>query len=116
MKLLVIFLSLALPGLAQANDFSCSVYASTTSGSAPETLVLKVDGDFVQFGSQDRGRGPWSLALTRENVDGHRVLELSLVTGRQAAAVSSSRADIDAPIIGLTLNTNLFADVICSRL
>ena len=116
MKLLMILLTMALSGLAQADDFSCSVYASTTSSSAPETLVLKVDGHSVEFGSEDRGRGTWSLALTRENMDGHRVLELSLVTGRQAAAVSSSRADIEAQKIGLTLNTNLFADVICSRL
>ncbi len=116
MKSLFIFLALGLSGVAKASDFQCFLYATTTSSRAPEILHLEINGNPVHFGSNDRNRGAWSLALSSENIDGYGVLELTLLTGRQAAAVSSARVDSDAQLIGLTLNTDLFADVICSKL
>ncbi len=115
MKLLLSGLMLLVSMSSFATEFKCTTYATTTSSDAPEVIFLRVDGAKVNFGSNDRNRGQWGLILSTENVDGIKVLQLSLMTGRQNALVASSSADPSSRAIGLSVNTNLFADILCTN-
>ncbi len=113
----IFFLLLATTAVgASAQSYKCSIYATTTSSHQAEEIVLTAGGAEVPFGSRVRGRGQWSLALSKENVDGLSLLQLSLSTGSQSAAVLSARAGLNADVLGLAHNTSQFADVVCKRI